>query len=85
MAGSTYDIMPARIGVSRPVKSLEILTMSGGGYVVSDGERDPRWVGSDVGLRGYLLSVGLSRERAERVINALSNLQEPPRKIVIPV
>ena len=68
--------------VARPDK---ILTTLGGSYVVSDGERDPRWVGSDADLRGYLLSAGLSTARVERVIASLRDLREPPRKIVVGV
>jgi hypothetical protein len=78
--------MPARACVvSRPMNSLELLKMSGGSYVVSDGKRDPRWVESDSDLRGYLLSAGLSTARVDEVITALSDLQEPPRKIVVAV
>jgi hypothetical protein len=64
--------------------SLEILKMSGGSYVVSDGKRDPRWVESDADLRLYLLTAGLSTARVERVIDSLKGL-ENTRKIVIPV
>jgi hypothetical protein len=67
------------------MNSLEILKMSGGSYVVSDGKRDPRWVESDADLQGYFLSAGLSTVRVEAVINTLRDLQEPPRKIVVRV
>jgi hypothetical protein len=78
--------MPARARVvPGQMRSIEILTMLGGSYVVSDGERDPRWVDSEVDLRGYLLSVGLSTSRVEQVITSLRGLEEPPRKIVVGV
>jgi hypothetical protein len=67
------------------MKSVEILTMLGGCYVVSDGKSDPRWVDSDADLRGYLLSAGLSTARVEQVIDSLKGLEEPPRKIVVGV